>query len=62
MLKLIFWIVVGVLALSFFGISLRAIITSPIGQDNLGFLWMLVVQGWDAIVQFFTSLLPHQFV
>ena len=59
MLKLIFWIVVGVLALSFFGISLQAIITSPMGQANLGFLWTLVVEGWNIIVQFFTSLLPQ---
>jgi hypothetical protein len=59
MLKLIFWVVVGVLALSFFGISLRSVVSSPVGTDNLSFLWMLIEQGWSAIVQFCTSLIPH---
>jgi hypothetical protein len=58
MLKIIFWIVVGVLALSFFGISLQAIITSPAGQANFGYLWILIVEGWNAIVAFLTSLVP----
>jgi hypothetical protein len=58
MLKLIFWVVVGVLALSFFGISLEAIITSPIGQANFGFLWQLIVDGWNYIAQLFGTFIP----
>lgn len=56
MLKLIFWIVVGVLALSFFGISLRSIIESPAGQENFGFLWDAVVSGWHLIVSLLNGL------
>lgn len=57
MLKLIFWIVVGILALSFFGISLRGIIESPAGQENFGFAWTLVVMGWDFVSGVLTDLL-----
>ena len=58
MLKVIFWVVVGVLALSFFGISLQAIITSPVGQANFGYLWQLIVDGWNYLVQFFSLFIP----
>jgi len=57
MLKLIFWIVVGILALSFFGISLRGIIESPAGQENFGFSWTLVVMGWNFVSGVLTDLL-----
>lgn len=53
MLKLIFWIVVGVLALSFFGISIQSIVNSSMGQENINFIWKLVVEGWNIVVQFF---------
>lgn len=56
MLKLVFWVIVGVLALSFFGISLESIITSPSGQENFAYLWHLAVSAWDAIVRFFMNL------
>ena len=38
MLKLIFWIFVGILVLSFFGITLESIINSPAGQENIAYL------------------------
>ena len=50
MLKLIFWIVVLVLALSFFGISIQAIINSPAGQENIQYVLHLIVQAWQWIV------------
>lgn len=50
MIKLIIWIVVGLLALSFFGVSLRALIDSPVMQENLSFLIGLLQDGWEAIV------------
>ncbi|HUQ30341.1 MAG TPA: hypothetical protein VM103_02360 [Candidatus Paceibacterota bacterium] len=50
MLRLIFLIVVGVLALSFFGISLQSIINSPAGQQNFGYLWHLVLIFWNWIL------------
>lgn len=41
-------VVVIVFALSFFGISIRAIMESPVGQDNLEFVWQLIKGAWDA--------------
>lgn len=65
MLRLIFWVIVGVLALSFFGISLQSIISSPTGQENFAYLWHLVLAFWDWILGvlhwilgFFTNLIP----
>ncbi|MDO8624057.1 MAG: hypothetical protein Q7R54_01755 [bacterium] len=52
MLKLIFWIVIGVLALSFFGISLQSIINSPAGQENFAYLWQLIVATWNWFIAF----------
>lgn len=60
MIKLIIWIIIGLLALSFFGISLRAIAGSPTNQDNIQFLLMTLHQGWEFIVNwvedFFSAL------
>lgn len=50
MLRTIIFIVVIVLVLSFFGVSIREVITSPTGQENFGFLWELIKSGWQAIV------------
>ncbi len=47
MLRLIFWISVLVLALSFFGISLQAIIASPAGQANFAYLYQLLIELWN---------------
>ncbi len=52
MLKLIFLLFVLVLALSFFGISIQSIINSPAGQANFGYLYHLLVQGWQWLVNF----------
>lgn len=54
MLKLVFWIIVLVLALSFFGISLRSIIESPAGQQNFNYLWQLIQAGWDMVKDLFS--------
>lgn len=50
MIRLIIWVVIGLLALSFFGISLRELADSPTNQDNVNFIWALLLQGWDIIV------------
>ena len=50
MFKLIFWILVLVLALSFFGISIQAIVNSPAGQANFNYVFHLVSQGWQWVV------------
>jgi hypothetical protein len=49
MLRLIFWIIVGLLALSFFGVSLRGLVNSPTNQDNLSFLSHLLREGWASM-------------
>ncbi|MFI5260336.1 MAG: hypothetical protein ACHQU0_00895 [Candidatus Paceibacteria bacterium] len=48
-LRLIFWMFVLVLALSFFGISLQAIITSPAGKANFAYIYQLLLQVWQWI-------------
>ena len=50
MLRLIFWGFVFVIALSFFGISIRAIVESPAGQANLAYLLSLGVSAWHWLV------------
>jgi hypothetical protein len=58
MFTLIFWIFVLVLGLSFFGISLQAIISSPAGQENFAYLFHLFTIGWQwlaATIQQFKS-------
>jgi hypothetical protein len=46
-LKLAFWILVLLLALSFFGISIQAIVNSPAGQENFTYLSSLLSQFWQ---------------
>ncbi|MEK7100141.1 MAG: hypothetical protein AAB883_03325 [Patescibacteria group bacterium] len=50
MLRLIILVVVMVLVLSFFGVSIRAIVESPTGHDNVNFVWQIVQNGWDLVV------------
>ena len=55
LIKLIVWIIVGLLALSFFGISLRALVDTPTNQDNVEFLITTLQMGWDYIVSWWQS-------
>jgi len=50
LIKTMFWILVLILALSFFGISLQAIVTSPAAQANFAYVYHLGVQGWEWVV------------
>lgn len=50
MARLVFWLFVLFLALSFFGISIRAIIESPTGQENLAYVANLAVSGWHWVI------------
>jgi len=52
MFRTIFWVFVLLLALSFFGISLQAIINSPAGQANFAYVYDLLLQAWHWIVNF----------
>ena len=45
-LKFVFWLLVLILALSFFGISIQAIVNSPAGQANFTYLFNLLSQAW----------------
>lgn len=56
MVRLIIWVIIGLLALSFFGVSLRALVESPTSQENFTYLWALLQQGWDYIVNWVSSL------
>lgn len=49
MVHLIVWIVIGLLALSFFGVSLRALVDNPTNQDNMEFLTSTLTLGWAYI-------------
>lgn len=51
-LKTIFWVFVLVLALSFFGISIKTIVESPAGQANFAYLFDLFHQAWQWFVHF----------
>jgi hypothetical protein len=46
MWNLVFWVFVLVLGLSFFGISVKAIVESPAGQSNFAYLLYLLSQIW----------------
>lgn len=49
MLRIIFWVVVAVLFLSFFGISVQGLIENPTTQTNFGFVLSLAEEGWNTI-------------
>lgn len=53
-LRLGFWLLILVLALSFFGISIQAIVNSPAGQANFGYLYNLLSQIWQWLVDLVT--------
>jgi hypothetical protein len=63
MLKLVVLIVIGILALSFFGISLRHIIELPATQENFKFVSVLLSTGWNQfyafVQQFFAQLVAY---
>ncbi len=50
MLHIAFLLGIVVLALSFFGISIQAIVTSPAGQENIAYVMHLAGIAWDWIV------------
>jgi hypothetical protein len=57
MVRLIIWIIVGLLALSFFGISLEALYNSQTNQENISFLTKLFMQGWNAMADLLNPFL-----
>ena len=47
MLNLVFWVFIFVLGLSFFGISLEAIVNSPAGQENFSYVQEIMINVWN---------------
>ena len=47
LIKLVLVIIILILVLSYFGFNLRAIVESPVAQENLGYAWGLVVTVWN---------------
>ncbi len=50
MIRTLLYIVIAVLALSFFGISLQDLVTSPAAQQNFIYLWHLVQELWKYLL------------
>jgi hypothetical protein len=65
MIRFLIILAILILALSFFGISIRSIVNSPVGHDNFTFMWELIKTGWHILVGWYqllvgtiTALLP----
>ena len=56
MIRFLIILAIFILALSFFGISIRSIVESPTGHDNFTFVWELIRTGWNVIVHWFTAI------
>ncbi len=56
MLKLVLYVVIALLVLSFFGVSLQHLVESPTTHGNFSFLGDLLKQGWDALVNLVSSV------
>ena len=57
MIRFILLVIILILALSYFGISIRDIATSPTGQDNFSFVMMYVKEGWEIVTSFVAELI-----
>lgn len=57
MVRFIILIIVLILALSYFGISIRDIAQSPTGEDNFTFVWNYVKEGWEIITSVLAGLI-----
>jgi hypothetical protein len=56
MLRIVFWVIVAVLFLSFFGISVQGLFENPTTQSNFDFVLDIVRGGWDTIWGFLSSV------
>lgn len=55
MVHLIIWIAIGLLALSFFGVSLQALVENPTNQNNMSYVAALLRDGWEIISTWFEA-------
>ena len=56
MARLITTLIILVLILSFFGISIRGIVESPTGKDNLTFIFQIVHTGWIILQNYVVAI------
>lgn len=59
MIRFVILIIILILALSYFGISIRDIAESPTGEDNLSYVWSYVKDGWELITTFIAGLIER---
>jgi len=52
------WFFIFILGLSFFGISLEAIVNSPAGQANFAYLLHLLSQLWSWFIEYIQNIRP----
>lgn len=57
MVRIIFFTLVVILLLSFFGVSIESVVKSPMGQANFSYVGDLLQQGWHDLVSFVNSLI-----
>jgi hypothetical protein len=49
--KLIILIIIAIIALSYFGFDLRGIVEAPQTQENLSYVWGLLISLWENILR-----------
>ena len=52
LIKMIIVIVIAIIILSYYNVNLRSVFTSSQVQDNLGYVWGLVVDAWNIFFQY----------
>lgn len=57
MARFIILVIILILALSYFGISIREVAQSPTGQDNFSFVWTYIKDGWEILTAFIAELI-----
>jgi len=57
MVRFIILVIILILALSYFGISIRDIAQSPTGEDNFTFVWKYIKEGWEILTVFIAGLI-----
>jgi hypothetical protein len=57
MVRLIIICIIAILALSYFGISIRHIAESPTGVDNFTYVWTHVLEGWHILLGWLSDLI-----
>lgn len=59
MVRFIILVIILILALSYFGISIRDIAESPTGEDNFSFVWAHIKDGWEILTAFIAVLIER---